>query len=379
MGTTLTVQLISFNLGDYALLIVFTGFLVSIIQKDKKSGYFGLVILGFGFLFYGMKLMSSAMTPLSSLPEFKLVLTGLTGSYIKPIIISAVFTSIIQSSAATLGLVISLAGQGYIEFNQTIPLIFGANIGTCITGALASIGQGKDAKRVALVNVIFKVSGVIIFLPFLGNFSSYLKAGSTNISHQIANAHTVFNLVYAILFLPLINIFAKISSSIIKSDKNVDEYGVKYINKEFIDSPEIALDHALREILRMTEIIDSMFRETPELIKKCNLKKVDDLYMEDDKVDFLERKIKSYLLKLSSKGLSDKSQSKINSYLIIINNLESMGDIIANDIYSIIKKLYAEKMSYSDEGYMDLVNFHKLIMSNFRFLLLGIRKRIIIL
>ena len=377
IGTTFTVQLISFNLGDYSLLILFIGFLVSIIPTNKNTKNIGKIIMGFGFIFFGMKLMSGSMTPFRSIPTFTAILTGLNDYPYTAIIISTIFTAIIQSSAATLGILLALSASGLLTLEASVPLIFGANIGTCITAGLASIGQSVEAKRVALVNVLFKVSGVLIFLPFLPYFTQLMTQSSPLVTRQIANTHTIFNITYSLLFLPLASLFALFTKKIIPESPNKkkkEAYNSKYLNTNLLASPELALDHVLRELLRMSEIIDKMLRIIPEQLQNTDASVLDRYISKDDKIDLLEIRIKDFLLGLSPNLLTDRQIKLQNAYLIIANNLESMGDIIVRNIYATLHKMNNQNVKYSDAGLQDIIIFHKHIIDSYRMIIIAMRK-----
>ncbi|MDF1590793.1 MAG: Na/Pi cotransporter family protein [Desulfobacterales bacterium] len=206
IGTTVTAQLIAFKLTDYALLMIAAGFGLYIFSKNDDGKNIGEMILGFGILFYGMKLMSDSMSPLRSHQGFVGMMAGLENPLIG-LLIGTLFTAVIQSSAATIGVVIVLSQQGLLTLEAGIPVIFGANIGTCITAGLAAIGTTREAKRVALAHVLFKIGGVALFIFWLPAYAGIIKelaiTFDSDIARQIANAHAIFNISLAVAFIPL--------------------------------------------------------------------------------------------------------------------------------------------------------------------------------
>ena len=200
IGTTITAQLIAFKLTDYALLLIAVGFGLQMIAKADATRNIGEIILGFGILFYGMKLMGDAMEPLRTYSEFINTMKGLENPLLG-LLAGTVFTALIQSSSASTGVVIILAHQGLITLEAGIPIIFGANIGTCVTAGLASIGTSREAKRVALAHVFFKIAGVMIFIFWIPGFAEIIRSIASkfgsDIARQIANAHTIFNVSLA--------------------------------------------------------------------------------------------------------------------------------------------------------------------------------------
>ena len=265
IGTTITAQLIAFKLTDYALLMIAVGFGFKIFAKTDNTRNIGEAILGFGILFYGMKLMSDVMKPLRTYPGFIDVMKELENPLLG-LLVGTVFTSLIQSSAASIGVVIVLAQQGLITLEAGIPIIFGANIGTCITAGLASIGTSREAKRVALAHVLFKVAGVMIFIFWIPGFAELIrtlavKFGS-DIARQIANAHTIFNVSLAIIFIPFTNLFAGLIQRLLPGRE--EEAGIKFetwhLDESTISSPALAIDLARAEISLMARTLGRMLR-----------------------------------------------------------------------------------------------------------------------
>ena len=223
IGTTITAQIVAFKVTKYALLLVAVGFGLLFISKKEKAQQYGYMIMGLGMIFFGMGVMSDAMRPLRSFQPFLDLMTQMSNP-ILGILVAAMFTALIQSSSATTGVIIVLAMQGLISLKAGIALSFGANVGTCVTAFLASIGKPREAVRVSVVHVLFNVVGVMVFLPFIGPFVELvqtispsppegltgLQASAAVLPRQIANAHTIFNVSCALIFLPFVTYFARI-------------------------------------------------------------------------------------------------------------------------------------------------------------------------
>ena len=209
IGTTVTVQILAFNILSYSILLIGVGLLMMYVGNRRPWKDLGQSILGFGFIFLSMKIMSDSMAPLKDSETFRLLLTLLAGNTIMAIIVAAVFTALVHSSAATIGVALSLAAQGLITLPQAIPIIFGANIGTCATALVVGFSGSTDARRVAYAHTLFKILGVIIFLPFVSDLADVVEHTSPDVVRQIANAHTFFNLALAIIFLPFSGLMAK--------------------------------------------------------------------------------------------------------------------------------------------------------------------------
>lgn len=218
IGTTITAQLVAFKLDAIAPLFVFVGAFMVMFAKGKKRKDIGNIVLGFGILFTGMGAMSSAMKPLTASPMFEQILVTVGERWYLGIIAGALLTAILQSSSATTGILVALATAGAINIHMALPIIFGCNIGTCITAMIATVGTNKTAHKAAMLHLIFNLGGTILFIPFLvsnllGDFVSMISPG--DVSRQIANSHTVFNLVNTAIMLPLTNVLIKLVNTII--------------------------------------------------------------------------------------------------------------------------------------------------------------------
>lgn len=402
IGTTVTAQLIAFKLTDYALLMIAVGFGMRMLGKTDSIRNIGEVILGFGILFYGMKLMSDSMKPLRSHEGFIGLMEGLENP-LMGILIGAVFTALIQSSSAFTGILIVLAQQNLITLEAGIPLILGANIGTCVTAVLAGIGTSREAKRVALAHVMFKVAGVILFIFWIEAFAEIIRTISGRFdsgpARQIANAHTIFNVGLGLIFLPFTGIFAKFILKIFP-DKEIDK-GLKpetwHLDEKIISTPAIAIDLARAEISRMANLVERMLRaiiipfmsderlisreeiekEEKELLLKeipkrdeifPQLTLLEGIHMREDKLDFLEEKINEYLVKIARAELSVHQTAEVYGMMSIVNDMESIGDIIHRNLIPLIKKKQTLKMDFSKEGKEEIMIYHAKVCRQIRLL-----------
>ena len=392
IGTTITAQLIAFKLTDYALLMIAAGFGLRMFAKQDNIRHVGDVILGFGILFFGMKLMSDAMKPLRSFPGFIDLMQGLENPLLG-LLVGTLFTALIQSSSAFTGVLIVLAQQQLITLEAGIPMLFGANIGTCITAGLASIGMSREAKRVALAHVLFKIAGVLLFIFWIPSFADIIRSLAVtfgaDIARQIANAHTIFNVSLGLVFLPFTAIFAGLILRLLP-DK-VEEKHLRpatwHLEESAIATPAIAIDLVRSEISRMAKILERMLRaiiipfmSDANLIKKQGLPKTetdllleeiptrDEIYpqlsllegldMREEKIDFLEEKIGDYLIQIGRQELSDSETNEVFGMTSIVNDMESIGDIIHRIMMPLIEKKQALATDFSDEGKEELMIFH---------------------
>ena len=343
IGTTITAQIVAFKVTKYALLLVAIGFGMLFSSKKEKIQQYGYMIMGLGMIFFGMGVMSDAMKPLRAYQPFLDLMTQMSNPVLG-ILVAALFTALIQSSSATTGVIIVLAMQGLISLKAGIALSFGANIGTCVTAFLASIGKPREALRVSIVHVLFNVAGVLIFLPFIGPFSRFvvsispspaegltgLQAAASVLPRQIANAHTIFNTTCALVFLPFVTFFARIVYRLVpdKPLPEVEEIQPKYISDMLLNTPSLALDAARHEIKRMGKRVDRMNTAMMPAVltgNKESLLAVREMYEE---VDILHKHLVTYLANVSKLKLNEYQTQKMIKLMDAVNDLDHIGDLI---------------------------------------------------
>ncbi len=343
IGTTITAQIVAFKVTKYALLLLAVGFAMLFISKKEKIQQYGYMVMGLGMIFFGMGVMSEAMNPLRTYQPFIDLMANMSNP-ILGILVATIFTALVQSSSATMGVVIVLAMQGLISLEAGIALALGANIGTCVTAGLASIGKPREAVRVAASHVLFKVLGVLIMLPLIGPFSEFIvyispspAEGLTGIDsiasvlpRQVANAHTLFNVGIAVLFLPFISQFARLVYRLVP-DKPIDEekeIQPKFLSDMLFHTPSLALDATRHEIKRMGKRVDLMSSAMMPAVlagDKESLLAVRDMYEE---VGVLHRHIVNYLAKVSQLKLNEHQTLKLTNIMAAVNDLDHIGDLI---------------------------------------------------
>ncbi len=343
IGTTITAQIVAFKVTKYALLLVAIGFGMLFASKKEKIQQYGYMIMGLGMIFFGMGVMSGAMKPLRTYQPFLEMMTQMSNPVLG-ILVAALFTALIQSSSATTGVIIVLAMQGLISLKAGIALSFGANIGTCVTALLASIGRPREALRVSIVHVLFNVVGVVIFLPFIGPFVKFvvsispspaegltgLQAAASVLPRQVANAHTIFNATCALVFLPFVTYFARIVYRLVpdKPLPEVEEIQPKYLSDMLFETPSLALDAARHEIKRMGKRVDLMNSAMMPAVltgNKESLLAVREMYEE---VDILHKHLVTYLAKVSQLKLNESQTNKFINLMTAVNNIDYVGDLI---------------------------------------------------
>ncbi len=383
IGTTAMAQLVAFSLQDYALIFFAAGFALSLAGKSESLHFTGEALSGFGLLFFGLKLMAEAMTPLQQQPAFISLLHYIEHPLLG-VATGIAVTALMHSSSAFIGIIITLALQGSMSLETGIALLLGANIGTCITAVIASSGMQRAAKRVALAQVLFNVSGVLIFLPFIPQFSELIRLISSSADHsgqeslaltvprQIANAHTFFNLFMALFFLPFLPLFDKLLCRIIPDDPEEARLipAVKYLKDSALSTPVLALSYAKAEVARMGTIAGKMVRaslypfinaEPGHDVVFPNLSVIKGMIMREEKLDFLEHRMSDYLIKISLSELNEQESREVFALMNIVKDLESLGDVFETLGGKVIEKKRGLKSDLSEEGKGELMEIHNLV------------------
>ena len=370
IGSTVTAQIVAFKVTDYALLLIAAGALMSLFSKKDTVKNLGYVILGFGLLFYGMKVMSDTMKPLRSDPAFNSILTSFENPFLG-ILAGAIFTALVQSSSATTGIVITLASGGSITLEAGIPLIFGANLGTCITALLAGLNASRDAKRVAVAHITFNLIGVLLFCFWIPTFADWVSQTSQNIPRQIANAHTFFNIIASIVFLPFTGYIAKAIIHYFPDkelDRNIEKPAVLHLDESLLDQPTAAINNAQAEI---KGVVGLMERVVGTLVRPfINGQDLNDIENEEvdlisatnqrvEKIDFLNDKITEYLVATSKSDLSTKQSKELFTLTSIVNYLGSMNDLIKLRFSTLVSKKDGINEDFSPEDQDEIFNYHQ--------------------
>ena len=366
IGTTLTVQLIAFRIFDYALLIVAAGF-VLFVSRIERYSRIGQIIMGFGLLFFGMSVMSAAVAPAKNHPAFAQFILGVERSPALAILASAVFTAVIQSSAATIGLVLTFAFQNMISLGGAIPLVLGANIGTCATALLASIGSTPEGKRIAWAHTFFKIVAVALLFPFLGQFTGVVQGTASTLTRQIANAHTLFNVGAALIFLPFVKPWARIFRFLIKDEEaEAEVFKPVYLDQRVLETPALALGQATRETLRMADITYRMYSRSLDVFLNDDEALREKLIEEDDKVDTLDEAITPYLTMISQGEMSDDEAQRAVCLMFIVHSLELIGDIVSKSLMDLALKKMMVSPRFSQDALGDMKQYHSEVEKTFQ-------------
>ena len=311
---------------SFSPIMALVGIIFIMASKSNRRKSVGAVLVGFAILMFGMEVMTDAMAPLADMPQFTHILTAFTNP-ILGVIVGTIVTAVIQSSAASIGILQALSMVGGMTYAMAIPIIMGQNIGTCVSAMLSSIGVNTNAKRVAAVHVLFNVIGVIVCLSVFefGYILFHFKFATNNISpFGIAIVHSIFNIVTTILLFPFTKVLEKMAMRLVpdkkQSSKNV------LLDERLLLAPTFAIAECYRQTIKMAELVEYNFINSTKMLKSFHAKKADQIRGNEIKIDTYEDKLDAFLLKLSNKELTEEDSNRISQLLLVIGDYERIGD-----------------------------------------------------
>ncbi|MBT8036380.1 MAG: Na/Pi cotransporter family protein [Verrucomicrobiae bacterium] len=373
IGTTMTAQIIAFKVTQYALLLIGTGFSLSFFLKNEHIRHYGKMIMGLGLVFYGMQLMSDGTKPLQSYAPFIEFMRNMN-SPLLGIAFGALFTALVQSSSATTGIVIVLASQGFLPLPAGIALIFGANIGTCFTAWLASLGKSLEAKRAVTVHVLFNMAGVILWFFFIPQLAEWVKiispqaAGldgaqrlASETPRQIANAHTVFNVTNTLIFIWLVGPIGKWVVKLIpdRPFTEAEKSRPKYLDSVLLSTPALALNATRLELNRMGKAVIQITDGALETVIDGNTEDLRQLWKMDSHIDEIHTAILRYLGALSRENLDEKQSDLMHRYLAVANYLENIADMVETNLVESGRGRLNASLVISESTRKVLSHFHQ--------------------
>ncbi|WP_326908786.1 Na/Pi cotransporter family protein [Sedimentibacter sp. MB31-C6] len=360
IGTTVTAFIVSLNITKLATFLVGIGVLLHFTAEKKKIKSIADVIIGFGILFIGMNIMKTAMEPLESNPQFTKLMTEFKNPVLG-IFVGFIMTAILQSSSATTGLLIALASTGVITFDIAYPVIFGQNMGTCVTAMLSSIGANKTAKKAAVVHLLFNVMGTLLFLIFLKNPVEWVvyEVAPVDITKQIATGHILFNIINVIILFPFSGLLVKASEYIIKGGDDDEEHITKYIDERILATPQIALTQASKEVLHLGNIALKEFDTSIDAFMKNDEDLAYKTFEIEKKVNALNKTILKYLVKLDKVALTDYEKDKVVTLMNAINDIERVGDH-ADNIGELALYRIENDVSFSEDANKEVIKMFDL-------------------
>ncbi|MBO1003510.1 Na/Pi cotransporter family protein [Pseudogracilibacillus auburnensis] len=358
IGTTVTAFIIGLNISEYSLPIIAIGCFLLFFFNNQKINILGQAIFGFGSLFFGLKLMSNGMAPLRELEFFHELTVNMSDNPILGVVIGTVFTLVVQSSSATIGILQGLYAEGAISLHAAVPVLFGDNIGTTITAVLAALGASVAARRAAFTHVLFNLIGATIFLFVLGLFIKYVSflQASLNLNPEmtLAFAHGSFNIANTIIQFPFIGALAWIVTKLVPGEDITVEYKSKHLDPIFIQqSSTVALSQAKAEIIRMGEYSVKGLEETSLYVMTQQEKHSEMAMQIEGALNSLDREITNYLVSISSGILSEAESAKHTALMDSVRDIERIGDHFEN-IIELMEYKISNKINLTEHAHEDL-------------------------
>ncbi len=380
VGTTITSWLLSLTgiQGDNILLqllkpssfspvLALIGIILVMFIKDSKKKDIGTIFIGFAILMYGMEAMSDAVAPLKDVPQFTQIFTMFTNP-ILGLIVGAVLTAVIQSSSASVGILQALCDTGGVSYAAAIPIIMGQNIGTCITAIMSSVGASKNAKRAAVVHLLFNIIGTTIFMVVFYSVNSVVHfefLGEAANKAGIAVVHTVFNVAATILLLPFSKLLEKLSYMVIQVDEEERRQAKQQedfvrMDERFLNTPSFALEQAYSYVVKMAEITKASLQEAMGLFITFDKEIAADVEFKENLVDQYDDEISGYLVKLSSRNLSEKDSKKMTMLMHSIGDFERISDHAIN-LVDAAREMQKKEQTFSSKALEELETFSRAV------------------
>jgi len=361
IGTTITAQIIAFKISKYALPAIGIGVAMMLVPKRKRTQFWGQVILSFGIIFLGLSTMSGVMKPLKDIPVVTNFFLNLGDKPLLPILLGVIFTVAVQSSSAAVGMILALATVGLIDFRTSVYLILGTNIGTTITAWLASIGSSISTRRMACFHSIFNIVGVLYFtaLVYAGvytRFIDFITPGivtTDTIARHIANAHTLFNIFNAIVFMLIMAPVVKLTQLIIPGKDIYVSSEFKYLQDSLLSTPEIAVESTKKELIAMAEMVHKTIKTAIDGFFDRDKRTISHVQTQESAIDHLQHDITFYLTKLSAQQLTPELSQQLPPLLHSINDLERISDHAVN-IAELTEKVATDELPFSNNAQAEM-------------------------
>lgn len=369
IGTTVTAQLVSFSLEDIAPIALGIGIIFYMFTSKEKTKQVAEILIGFGLLFTGMEFMKQAVEPLSELESFRNALLFLSKNPVLGILAGFAITGIVQSSSASMGMLIALASQGLVPITAALPILYGDNIGTCVTSLISSLGASRNAKRAAIMHLSFNVIGTLLFMILLNKpivaIVQYMDPANT--ARQIANAHTLFNIINVIILLPFSKYIVKLAERIVPiKEEEIElatENTTKYLDERMFETPSIALGNTVQEVIRMGEKSKKSYNYSIKGLLERDNKSIEKTFKSEKTVDMLHKNILSYLLKLSNTNINSEERIKADLLFHIVNDIERISDH-AENIAEIDRMVIDTDCDFSEKAEKEMQSLSELILKN---------------
>lgn len=368
VGTTLIVQVLSFDASALSPLLIITGFITFKRSKQTLIKDLGRVAIGLGLMLLSLGLLVDSLAPVQNSAIAQQLFNAMTDEPVLTLFVAAVLTWAAHSSVATVLLTMSLAASGLVTPFASMALVLGANLGSALNPLLEGLGSTNPAnRRMPLGNLINRVLGCLIFLPLLPFVAEHLATFDSNPARLTANFHVLFNVVMAIIFLLPLGLIAKLLERLLPDKKITDDPATPiYLDKQALSNPAVALACATRETMRMGDLIEQMLQNTITAIMNNDRKMVAQISLMDDSVDRLHETIKLYVVKITQNSLEDHENRRAMEIHSLSINLEHIGDIIDKNLMELASKKIKHQLQFSDEGAQEIIEFHQVVVNNLK-------------
>lgn len=362
IGTTLTAWILSLagiesdaiwlrmlKPESFAPIVAFIGILLIMVSKGDRRRSAGSIMVGFAVLMYGMELMSDSVSPLADMPQFSSILTAFTNP-ILGVVVGAVFTGVIQSSAASVAILQALSLTGSITYGMALPIIMGQNIGTCVTALLSSIGVNRNARRVAVVHISFNLIGTVVFLVLFFGADLFFHFPFMDMGIDpvgIAMVHSIFNIATTLLLLPFSKQLVKIANVVIKDQAGDQKF--TFVDSRLLATPSVAIAECNNKAVEMAQIAKETIIKALSLLDNYDQNVASEVKVNEDKLDLYEDKLGTTLVQLSSKALSDPDSRKVSKQLHTIGDFERIGDHAVN-LWKAAEEIHEKGIRFSPQA-----------------------------
>ena len=369
IGTTVTAQLVSFNIEKYAPIAIGIGMVFWFFTKKKNIKNISEILIGFGILFVGMNFMKEAAAPVSEMSQVHDAMLYLSKNPVLGILAGFLITGTIQSSSASIGILIVLASQGLLPITAALPVLYGDNIGTCVTSLLSTIGASRNARRAAIMHLCFNVIGTLLFIIVLSKpiVALVTSIDPTNVPRQIANAHTLFNVVNVIVLLPFSTYLVKLATKLVPytEDEELENiHTTKFLDERILETPSIALSNTVDEVIRMASRSTRSLNSAYDAVKTFSHEKREKTFEYERMINTLQLDITNYLFALSNRNLSDIERIKADVLFHIVNDIERVGDH-ADNIAEISQFMEDKKVIFTEDARNELDTIFEVASKNF--------------
>lgn len=369
IGTTVTAQLVSFNIEKYAPIAIGIGMVFWFFTKKKNIKNISEILIGFGILFVGMNFMKEAAAPVSEMSQVHDAMLYLSKNPVLGILAGFLITGTIQSSSASIGILIVLASQGLLPITAALPILYGDNIGTCVTSLLSTIGASRNARRAAIMHLCFNVIGTLLFIIVLSKpiIALVTSIDPTNVPRQIANAHTLFNVVNVIVLLPFSTYLVKLATKLVPYTEDEDLENIhttKFLDERILETPSIALSNTVDEVIRMASRSTRALNSAYDAVKTFSHERREKTFEYERMINTLQLDITNYLFALSNRNLSDIERIKADVLFHIVNDIERVGDH-ADNIAEISQFMEDKKVIFTEDARNELDTIFELASMNF--------------